>query len=354
MFKVLPFEPKPLSWWVTQRKNIDMSPTYQRRGNIWSDVDKAYLIDTILNEYDIPKIYIADFSFFSAKKLNRKKRKYAIIDGKQRFEAVFDFLDNKVVLNPGFRFDENPKLKLAGLSYTDLQSNHPELAEKIETYSFTVMRVVTDDESKINEMFVRLNHSKPLTGAEIRNAMVGEVPAISRATVFHTFFVKCIRFKVKRGADLNTATKLLSFEFFGKPVDTKRKQLNELVQVWETAPKTKKDRARDRMASNLDAMSEVFIDKDPLLGSEGIVPVYYWFIRGVDQAKLKLVREFLVKFRCELEGNNLKIKNGEKDVDADLAAYQAASRSTNDQGSFKTRTDILKRRFANYSRNSAS
>jgi hypothetical protein len=44
-------------WWVTQKKNIDMSPTYQRRGNIWSDADKAYLIDTILNDYDIPKIY---------------------------------------------------------------------------------------------------------------------------------------------------------------------------------------------------------------------------------------------------------------------------------------------------------
>jgi hypothetical protein len=354
MFKVLPFEPKPLSWWVTQKKNIDMSPTYQRRGNIWSEVDKAYLIDTILNDYDIPKIYIADFSFFTAKKLNQKKRKYAIIDGKQRFEAVFDFLDNKVVMNDGFRFEENSKLKLEGLSYSDLQANHPELAEKIETYSFTVMRVVTDDESKINEMFVRLNHSKPLTGAEIRNAMVGEVPAISRATAFHSFFVRCIRFKVKRGADLNTATKLLSFEFFGKPVDTKRKQLDELVHVWQSAPKAKKDRARDRLVINLDAMAEVFIDKDPLLGSEGIVPVFYWLIRSVDRAKLKLVREFLVKFYRELDENNLKIKAEKKDIDPDLAAYQAASRSTNDQGSFKTRTEILKRWFSDYCRGTAS
>ena len=63
MFEVNTFDPKTLVWWFDERDNIDFSPPYQRRGNIWSEFDKQFLIDSILNGFDVPKVYIADFSF---------------------------------------------------------------------------------------------------------------------------------------------------------------------------------------------------------------------------------------------------------------------------------------------------
>ena len=63
MFKIRPHPTRTLSWWNSQRKNIDMKPSYQRKGNIWSPEAKAYLVDSILNDYDIPKLYLADFTF---------------------------------------------------------------------------------------------------------------------------------------------------------------------------------------------------------------------------------------------------------------------------------------------------
>src|SRR5207249_3787695 len=90
--KVTPFEAKTLSWWRARRTKIDMEPAYQRRGRLWSIADKAYLVDSILNGFDIPKLYIADFTYTDTV-LNKKKLPYAIIDGKQRFEAIFDFFD---------------------------------------------------------------------------------------------------------------------------------------------------------------------------------------------------------------------------------------------------------------------
>ena len=66
-----------------------------------SPTDKAYLIDTILNGFDIPKIYLADFTWRDSP-LNRKRLPYAIIDGKQRFEAIFDFFKGEVTLNDDF------------------------------------------------------------------------------------------------------------------------------------------------------------------------------------------------------------------------------------------------------------
>ena len=68
-----------------------MTPVYQRRGGLWSPKNKAFLIDSILNDFDIPKLYIADFTWGNTT-LNHQSKAYAVIDGKQRFETIFDFL----------------------------------------------------------------------------------------------------------------------------------------------------------------------------------------------------------------------------------------------------------------------
>src|SRR6266851_10417823 len=127
-FRVTQFEAKTLSWWRARRSKIDMSPPYQRRGRLWSATDKAYLIDSILNGFDVPKLYVADFTFGDSA-LNTKKLPYAIIDGKQRFEAIFDFYDGRVLLNDDFTYLANKTLSLAGLGYKDLNDRYPQVAE---------------------------------------------------------------------------------------------------------------------------------------------------------------------------------------------------------------------------------
>src|ERR1041385_1269141 len=139
---VRPMQTHTLKWWLNRRAGIDDSPPYQRRGRLWSDSDKAYLIDSILNDFDVPKLYVADFTWMDSK-LNRKKLPYAIIDGKQRFEAIFDFYDGKITLNPDFVFQDNPQLKLGGLGYRDLLQNYGEVAELFDTYNLSVMSVIT-------------------------------------------------------------------------------------------------------------------------------------------------------------------------------------------------------------------
>ena len=72
-------EAHTLTWWRNRQGKIDMEPTYQRRGRLWSPADKAYLIDSILNGFDVPKVYMADFTWGDSP-LNRQKMPYAIID----------------------------------------------------------------------------------------------------------------------------------------------------------------------------------------------------------------------------------------------------------------------------------
>ena len=349
MFKVSQFDPKLLRWWFSQRAKIDMNPPYQRHGRLWSTTDKAFLVDSILNEYDVPKIYIADFTFGHTL-LNAKGLSYAIIDGKQRLEALFDFFSGTLVLDEQFELLQNPSLKLGGLGYSDLKSNYPEVADSFDNFPLSVMRVITDDESKINELFVRLNRSKPLTGAEIRNAMGGPVPGLIRLLISHDLFSSCIRFPVTRGQDKNAAAKLLLFEYEQKLAETKRRNLDELTSVATRQPRDRLELASRRVVDTLDRMAEIFLPRDSLLGSAGILPVYYWFVR---QRKLKespLIRQFLVEFERLRKGNRVLSSQptASKTPDTELVEYDGYNRSTNDLASHEGRVTILEKRFTAY------
>jgi hypothetical protein len=350
IFKVSPFEAKTLSWWRARRKKIDMNPSYQRRGRLWSPADKGYLIDSILNGFDIPKLYVADFTWANSA-LNEKRLPYAIIDGKQRFEAIFDFYDGKITLNDDFIFKENPLLKLAGLGYQDLVKNHTEIADAFDTYNLSVMSVMSSETEPINELFVRLNRSKPLTGAEVRNAMAGPAPGLFRNVAAHEFFTNYITFTVQRGQDLNAAAKLIMFEYEGKLSETKKRNMDQF-----TKDSARQERAQlvelaaRRVVDTMALMTEVFLPKDRLLGSAGTVPVYYWFVRSVPTKSQQLIRQFLVEFELARKKNR-DLNNEDPSsgsIDRDLIQYDNLNRSTNDLGSHTGRYDILRAKFSDY------
>lgn len=335
---------KTLRWWYSRREQIDMSPPYQRRGKLWSVSDKAYLIDSIINGFDVPKLYLADFKHKDSS-LNANKLPYAIIDGKQRFEAMVDFFEGRVVLNPDFIWRQNQKLRLGGLSFKDLEKGHPEVAEAFENENWDVMSVVSDNEEDINELFVRLNRSKALTGSEIRNAMVGPVSDITRSIAGHRFFTETIKFSTKRAGDINTAAKLLLCEYRGRLASTKKKDLDRFTQLKEIDDDRLELSGR-RALNTLGDMQEVFLPRDTLLGSSGLVPVYYWLVRDLPDTDLVRLREFLVDFEERRKANrDLQRDRPSAPTNSMLSRFDALNRSTNDQGSHIGRVDILKEDF---------
>ncbi|MDP2899285.1 MAG: DUF262 domain-containing protein [bacterium] len=345
-FKITQFDARTISWWRTRRTKIDLDPPYQRRGRLWSDTDKAYLIDSILNGYDVPKLYMADFTWGDSS-LNKKKLPYAIIDGKQRLEAIFDFFDGKITLNDDFIYLENPAFPLAGLSYQDMQRNYPEVAEEFDNYNLLVMSVSAQEERPINELFVRLNRSKALTGAEVRNAMSGPGPKVIRHISHHNFFRDNVLFTGKRGQDLNAAAKVLMFEHYEKLIETKKRNLDAFVKKMDKKKSARLELSGRRVLDILGNMSEIFLPKDRLLASAGVFPVYFWLVRNTSEPYFHRVREFLVQFEKARKENRLLISANPNDVkiDRELVGYDGFNRSTNDQQSHEGRYAILKKRF---------
>jgi hypothetical protein len=356
MLKVTLHESKPLRWWYEQflLGRIDMSPQYQRRGEVWGKWKRAHLIDSILNDFDIPKFYVAHFNSSLPRTLNENETRYAIIDGKQRLGAIFAFFDDKVALNPSITLDDRPDLKIGKSLYSDLARSHPYLVAKIESFEPTVMSVLTDDDQKIKQLFVRLNMGEAATSAERRNAMGGPIPGIVRELSGHPFFTKNIKFSTKRMQEHNLVVKLLMFEFKGELVDTKAKNLDDFTQAaydWEQAQpddKTSLDRygeARDQVLETLELLSTEFNVNDPLLSKAGEIPIYYWVAKRNPRFVNEL-RDFVLHF-TEAVLENMRAQRTEPNSgDPELMAYYTMSRTTNDQGSYEGRLKIFERRFA--------
>ena len=345
---ITPHQTRTLVWWYSRRRTIDFDPPYQRKGRLWSAVDKAFLIDSIITGFDIPKLYMADFQYGNSD-LNMKRLPYAIIDGKQRLEAIIDFFEDRLVLNKDFSLRSDPALRLGGLSLRDLRKHYPSVAEEFENFSLDIMSVVAEDERDVNELFVRLNRSKALTGAEVRNAIAGPVTDVIRKLSEHSIFKDIIRFSTKRAGDHNAAAKILLFEYVGTPVGTKKSNLDDFARDSKINKKKLELSAR-RVLDTLDAMAEVFLPSDELLSSAGVFPVYFWLVRNTQPIYYDDVRLFLIEFESERKAHRERQKDlgPSADVDQQFARYDTLNRSTNDPGSHRGRYEILKAGFSEF------
>jgi len=221
------------------------------------------------------------------------------------------------------------------------------VVEEFDNYNLTVMSVAAQNEQPIHELFVRLNRSKSLTGAEIRNAMAGPAPEISRQIAKHELFQENIKFSTKRGQDLNAAAKILLFEYHNELRETKKKNLDSFTRDMQKKTAGELELAGRRVIDTLDNMTEIFLPKDSLLGSAGVFPVYYWFIRNGDENKYHRVREFLVKFEADRRDNRQRVAENpnSKKIDPLLTRYNRFNRSPDDAESYRVRYTILNQRF---------
>lgn len=351
-FEVRPYEARTCSWWFAKRSDIDFDPPYQRKGVVWDTSRKAFLIDSILNDFDVPKLYLADFTYF-ASSLNYARKQFAVVDGKQRLSAIFDFMDGGVPLAGDFVFRRQPEVNVSGMTYLELREFMPELALKVDNFNLPVMSVITDDDAAVNDLFVRLNSGRPLTAAEVRSATQGIVPQLVREITSTPFFQSCVAFRERGGAHEQAAAKLLLLTYFGQIIDTKRAQLDELYQLggdsrWH-------DPLRDssmRVMETLHIMSGIFDTKDPLLSTEGQLPIYFLVIERLGDAPM--IREAIEEFHQRRRSVEGSLRRGEVDFEfrenvEPFSTYTARMRNSNDAGSLRDRVDVLLWFIINYS-----
>lgn len=159
--------PKTLYDWYVEHEQggIDLTPSYGRGTPPWPWELKALIVNTVLRGWDMPKFYLADFTY-GPSSLQEERKPYAVVDGRQRFGALFGFMREEFALDatpiwaPGSYSIGLPgrELSLPGATRRDLMMEHPDLAARFERHVPTVMSVISDSVEDVEELMRRLGH----------------------------------------------------------------------------------------------------------------------------------------------------------------------------------------------------
>lgn len=328
-----------------EKDQIKIDPDYQRNGDIWSIEKRQLLIDSILNDYDIPKLYFHVLPFDERKKTGKD---YSVIDGRQRIETILNFINGKFPLAQDFIYLKDPKIKAGGFYYKDLSEHYPKLRVAFESAELPITCVETDDLDLIDDMFLRLNEAVPLNAAEKRNAIGGPLVSSIKRVAKHDFFSNKVKFLNKRFQYLEVSIRLLFIEHYQvtekKIYDTKKAFLDALTYWYKENPEHKASGIERTVETILTEMCKIFADKDPLLKAQGIIPIYYLLFREliVKKQAFKVSRKNLLNFRDEVIRNKEIAEQDIKKANYDLIEFDRMSQQgTNDAGSIKERLRIL-------------
>lgn len=139
-----------------ERREVIINRNYQRGAGVWPVSAQSYFIDTILEGYPFPKIYL--YQVFSEKSKRPIKE---IIDGQQRISTIQKFFENKLKLTSASK-------NFSGMHYGDLDA---ETQNKFFSYQIDISIVLSATRPELLEMFRRMNaYTAPLSAPESRHA----------------------------------------------------------------------------------------------------------------------------------------------------------------------------------------
>jgi len=197
---------KNLKKMYEKTNNLSLDAEMQRGSGQWVgkgfEMKRSLLINSLLNAYPIPPLY------FQKTTTDTNEILLSCLDGKQRLECLFDFIDGKYPLHPDTPpaklDDEN--YELANKYFTDLDS---ECQEEIFRYKFLIYCfecVEEDDEDLISEIFFRLNSGTPLSGGQKSISLVDlDTAKFVKSILNDKFFSEICRFSAlqrRKGDDL--------------------------------------------------------------------------------------------------------------------------------------------------------
>jgi len=329
----------------SERKEIKLDPPYQRMGGVWTKEKKQLLMDSILNDYDIPKIY---FHVFDRESKSKTGVSYAVIDGRQRLETIWAFIKGKFTLSDDFIYQRDENLKLEGLSYEDIAKEHPRIRIQFDSFVLPVIGVTTDDEDLIEDMFSRLNEAVPLNAAEKRNAIGGDLVRSIRKLSTHNLFQTKVKFPNKRYQHREISARFLfiedSIRRYNKPIDTKKVYLDSMAKKYREGNEEFVSEIENAVNSIIETMVGIFTEKDELLQAQGNMVIYYLLFRkaiSLDEV-YKITRRKLIDFRNKVKENRTMAEDNYEEASYELLEYdRLTQQGTNDASNIKERFSII-------------
>ena len=330
-----------------ERDEINLSPEYQRSGGVWTLQKRRLLIDSIINDYDIPKLYFHDLGDENFRETGKR---YAVIDGRQRLETIWSFMDGDFSLSPDFEYQRDSDVAMEGFTYEDIAKRYPKIRIKFDSFVLPIVsvEVTEDDIDLIEDMFSRLNEAVPLNAAEKRNAIGGDFVSAINNVSQHSYFTDCVKFNNARYKHREVAARFLLLEDSltdrKSLIDTKREYLDGIARRMKSGQSSRVSDLKASVFKVLDAMTVTFARKDELLLAQGIQSVYYLLFRSAIQFNdlEKFDRTSLLDFRKKLSENREFAASNYEEASFDLLEFDRLNQQgTNDASSIKERYSVI-------------
>ena len=139
-----------------RREELFLQPKFQRRPS-WTEKARSYLIDTILRELPVPKLFLRETT-----DLKKRTTVREVVDGQQRLRAVLDFIKGNLVVS---RIHNE---EFANLKFSELP---PDVQERFFCYRFSVDLLEGATDADVLSVFSRINsYTLTLNAQEKLNA----------------------------------------------------------------------------------------------------------------------------------------------------------------------------------------
>ena len=326
----------PTSTICSWENRIDPTPDYQRPP-VWSRRQKQLLIDSILREYDVPKMYW--------RSVDRKgdNIQYEVIDGQQRLRAMWEFKAGKFALAK----DTDPvgESSIAGQKYSDLNLDACAIFD-----NYHVDVVIVDDavqneqEDEIRDMFLRLQNGTTLKAQEKRNAMSGNMRDFVKRLALHDFFKNC-KFSNSRFTFDHIAAQMMCLELSGNPTSVRDSDLNQMYR--EHVNFDVDSKVANNIRRVLDYLLRAFPEKTPELERYNVITLYCIASTLLKNFVYEGTEKNLASWFIKFETNRHDQENLDEDKrDIQLAEYRRLiSYSTDGEESIKERMNFVVERF---------
>jgi len=318
-------KPWPLKSTHGIRERIDTNPDFQRPA-VWSRSQKQLLIDTILRDYDVPKLYW--------RKVSAKPDRYDVVDGQQRLRAIWEFFDG------GFRMPKNADPidgeEIAGAAYEDLPDD---IRMRFDVYALDIVVLEESDEDEVREMFLRLQNGTSLKAQEKRNAYPGQMRAFVKQLASHPFF-RVVGFANTRFNHDLVAAQIICLELAGAPTNIKNADLNRMYELHKTFDaRGPEARAVQR---TLGILSDVFPEPTPELERFNVISLYCVVAELQRQYAFEAVRPLIHDWFIAFEERRRQQEELPEDaVDPEWASYkEKISHSTDAADSIEWRMEF--------------
>jgi len=326
---------------------IDLDADYQRE-KIWTPKDQKRLLDSILRDIDIPKIYIVSVK-------DNKQFDYECIDGKQRMTTLLRFFKPE----PS---EEHPlKVRHYEKEYTykEFKKQHPSDAKKIDNFELSFAAYKPLDDEYVREIFRRLQLGIRLNSGELLKTRTGTIRDFVYKEIGNDgAFFRITKLSEKRFSRPFTLSQICvnSFAKINSDIGFVRARLQDIEEFFEeNHDLDKKDENLERIRKVLRELDKAFGKKGVIISSRAVAVSAYLFAEELyinnEKKLIPKFATFFVDFLEEIKHNMdflSKYKNPTNTTV--LEEFQKYILQASVEGySIKRRHEFLKKAFEYYS-----